>query len=58
MFIREFDSEWNPLITDDMGRQVIIGFEGLAIYLNDQFESIPAAMEYYGIEPAPIPDLI
>lgn len=47
-----------PMTTDDLGNLVETDYGVVSVFLNDQFNSIPAAMEYYGVAQAPIPALI
>lgn len=52
------DESFNPFVTDDFGALVRSDWAQLSLYLNDQFKSIPAALEYLGGEPEPMPALV
>lgn len=49
---------FEPLIMDDYGTLMPSCYGSLALYLNDQYTSIPAALEALGAEPQPIPAII
>lgn len=52
------NESFEPFVTDDFGNLARSDWAQLSLYLNDQFKSIPAALEYLGGEPAPLPSLI
>lgn len=49
---------FDPSIMDDQGNLAESCWGLLSVYLNDAFESIPAALEYYGEPEQPMPALI
>lgn len=53
----DFNASCDPLITDDMGYLAPVCFGQLSTFVNDEFESVPAAMEYYGVPSGGIPAL-
>lgn len=54
----DFNESCDPFITDDMGSLITVDFAMLSVFVNDEYESVPAAMEYYGVRPDAIPDLL
>lgn len=42
--------DYTPFVQDDQGNAVQSDYNALALFLNDQYTSIPAALEVYGME--------
>ena len=52
------NENYDPFVVNEFGDLVETCYGKLSVYLNNQFSSIPVALEYYGIEPAPMPNII
>ena len=52
------DADLDAFITDDQGELVPTCYGQLSTFINNEFTSIPAALEYYGVPAAPLPALI
>jgi hypothetical protein len=48
---------FEPFVVDDFGALLPSSWTLLSLHLNDAFTSRPAGVEYWGGEPAPIPQL-